>query len=164
MAAARTIPDPQKRRTCIALIMSYKIVVTETLRWHRRTAEAKRVASSAEPVRMFALRVASIHLRKAHIDSYVNLINSPHRLDRINSHFTVIRTPYCHPSWSDRPSPWRLGAHLSAVQPGSSESALHYASARRGACSHVRRTAFRFHGASERTRFTRTRQSRLQSN
>src|ERR1700675_1218647 len=77
MAAARTIPDTQKRRTCIALIMSYKIVVTETLRWHRRTAEAKRGASSAEPVRMFALRVASIHLRRAHMGCQVNLINSP---------------------------------------------------------------------------------------
>lgn len=30
-----------------------------------------------EPVRVYALRVASIHLRKAHIGSYVNLLNSP---------------------------------------------------------------------------------------
>jgi len=29
---------------------------------------------------MFALRLASIHLRRAHIDSCVNLLNSPHRM------------------------------------------------------------------------------------
>src|SRR3984957_15161392 len=115
MAAARTIPDTQKRRTCIALIMSYKIVVTETLRWHRRTAEAKRGASSAEPVRMFALRVASIHLRGSHLGSYVNLLNSPHRLERTNSYLIVVRTACRRPTWSARPTPWRLDPHLSAV-------------------------------------------------
>src|ERR1700693_4435739 len=115
MAAAGRIPETQKRRPGIALIMSYKIVVTETLRWQRRTAEAKRGASSAEPVRRFALRVASIHLRRAHIGSYVNLINSPHRLGRTNSHLTVIRTACGRPSWNRRPSPWALGAHLGAV-------------------------------------------------
>jgi hypothetical protein len=40
MAAARTIPDTKKRRTCIALIMSYKIVLTETVERHRIPADA----------------------------------------------------------------------------------------------------------------------------
>src|ERR1700683_2508848 len=115
MAAARTIPDTQKRRIRIALIMSYKILVTETLHWHRRTAEAKRGASSAEPLRMFALRVASIHLRRAHLGSSVNLINSPHRLGRINSYLTVARAACRLPTWGARSYPWGLDAHLSAV-------------------------------------------------
>src|ERR1700693_1530010 len=99
MAAAGRIPETQKRRPGIALIMSYKIVVSETLRWHRRTAEAKRGASSAEPVRMFVLRVASIHLRRAHVGSYVNLINSPHRLGRTHSYLSFVRHACRRPGW-----------------------------------------------------------------
>src|SRR4029077_3775858 len=108
MAAARTVPDTQKRRTCIALIMSYKIVVTETLRWHRRTAETKRDASSGTRLYVRASFREYTHLRKAHMGSYVNLLNSPHRLRRINSYLTVVRTACRRPTWSARPSPWPL--------------------------------------------------------
>src|SRR3974377_22053 len=111
MAAARTIPDTQKRRTCIALIMSYKIVVTATLRRHRRTAEAKEVLRP-EPVRMFALRIAGMHLRTTHLHSYLNLLNSARR---INSDLTLARTACRTQTWSGRPSPWLVDAHLCAV-------------------------------------------------
>ena len=59
----------------MALIMSYKIVATETLRWRRRTAEAKEVLRT-EPVRKFALRIASIYSRRTHLRNYLNLLNS----------------------------------------------------------------------------------------
>ncbi len=42
MAAARTIPDTHKRRTSIALIMSYKIVVTKAFLRRGRMSEAER--------------------------------------------------------------------------------------------------------------------------
>jgi len=52
MAAARTIPDTQKRRTCIVLIMPYKIVATKTLLRTRTTrnnelCESAKLSSSA---------------------------------------------------------------------------------------------------------------------
>jgi hypothetical protein len=40
MVAARTIPETQKRRTCIELIMSYKIGVSEAFREYTLAQES----------------------------------------------------------------------------------------------------------------------------
>jgi hypothetical protein len=55
--------------------MSHKIVVTKTLRWRLRTKGAKEVFRP-EPIRTFVLSLASLHLRRTHVRSYLNLLNS----------------------------------------------------------------------------------------
>src|SRR5271169_1516627 len=54
--------------------MSYKVVVTKTFRWRRRTAQAEE-ALRPEAVRRFALRIARVHWRTTHVRSYSNLLN-----------------------------------------------------------------------------------------
>ena len=48
MTAARTIPDIHKRRTCMALIMSYNIVATKALLWRSRTTPNNKLCESAK--------------------------------------------------------------------------------------------------------------------
>src|SRR5580693_3961708 len=79
MAAARTIPDIQKRRTCITIFMSYHIrssspKLSVGTSWHLRTTGAKGVLR-AEPVPTFALSFASLRLRRTHLRNCLNLLN-----------------------------------------------------------------------------------------
>jgi len=48
MTAARTIPDIHKRRTCMALIMSYNIVATKALLRRSRTTPNNKLCESAK--------------------------------------------------------------------------------------------------------------------
>src|ERR1700691_1687084 len=95
-------------------VISHKIVVTETLQLPVSTAGAKE-ALRPDPVRTFALSFTSLHLRRTHLQSYLNLLNSAHRFRRINSYLTFARTDCRPPTWSGRPSPWPLDAHLRGV-------------------------------------------------
>src|SRR5580704_707723 len=65
MTAARTIPDTHRRRTSIALIMSYNIVATKALLQRARTAEAKMVFPP-RAIPMFAPHIGWTHLRTPH--------------------------------------------------------------------------------------------------
>src|SRR5208282_754595 len=114
MAAARTIPDTHKRFTSMALIMSYKIVATKAPLRRARTAEAEKVFRP-QAIHIFALVLGRHTCAPLTITSYVNLLNFRHRRGRINSYLIVVWTACRRPTWSDRPSRWRLDACLCAV-------------------------------------------------